>query len=70
MGYVKGILERLDAIEREEPGCTAVLAGLRQRARRFQLNEFNTLLKAAGSPTPRVDLARDQTGGAHAQLEP
>ncbi|CAD5108847.1 hybrid sensor histidine kinase/response regulator [Zestomonas carbonaria] len=47
LGYVKGILERLDAVERDEPASAAYVQQLRGLVKRFQLNDFNRRLKDA-----------------------
>ena len=50
LGYVKGILERLDRIEVEEPASAAYVDTLRKLVKRFQLNEFNRRLKDTLQP--------------------
>lgn len=49
LGYVKGLVERLDALEGTEPEAAAFVAGMRKLVKRFQLNEFNRLLRDAQS---------------------
>jgi CheY-like chemotaxis protein len=44
-GYVRGILERLDRLDAEEPASQAFSEMLRQLVRRFALNEFNRRLE-------------------------
>ena len=44
-GYVRGILERLDRLDTEEPASQAFSEMLRQLVRRFALNEFNRRLE-------------------------
>ncbi|SDS26580.1 hybrid sensor histidine kinase/response regulator [Pseudomonas oryzae] len=51
LGYVRGVIERLDCLEREEPDCAAVIERLRGLARRFQLDELARCLAQA---TPRA----------------
>jgi len=52
LGYVRGVLDRLDRLQREEPGCAAVIEQLRGLARRFQLDELARCLAQA---TPRPE---------------
>ncbi|MCM2329719.1 MAG: response regulator, partial [Pseudomonas sagittaria] len=51
LGYVRGVIERLDRLEREEPGCAPAIERLRGLARRFQLDELARCLAQA---TPRA----------------
>ena len=44
-GYVRGILERLDRLDTEEPASQGFTEALRQLIRRFALNEFNRRLE-------------------------
>ncbi|MFC3606823.1 hybrid sensor histidine kinase/response regulator [Stutzerimonas tarimensis] len=47
LGYLRGVLDTLDALEQREPHCLAFFALLRDLARRFQLNELNRRLAQA-----------------------
>jgi signal transduction histidine kinase/purine-cytosine permease-like protein/FixJ family two-component response regulator len=47
LGYVRGIMRRLDLIEAEEPACQAFVDRLRPLARQFQLDAIHTILKQA-----------------------
>ena len=47
IGYVRGIVRRLDQIERESPESAAFVDRLRTMARGFQLDEMNGVLKRA-----------------------
>ena len=47
LGYVRGVLELLDQLERDLPAAAAQLQELRQLARRFQLNELGQRLDQA-----------------------
>jgi signal transduction histidine kinase/purine-cytosine permease-like protein/ActR/RegA family two-component response regulator len=46
-GYVKGILEKLDWLEQQEPLSASYLQSLRSQVKRFQLNDFNRRLEDA-----------------------
>jgi signal transduction histidine kinase/CheY-like chemotaxis protein len=45
LGHMRGILERLDQLDGEEPLSRAFTASLRSLVKRFQLNEFNRRLE-------------------------
>jgi CheY-like chemotaxis protein len=47
LGYVKGILEKLDWLEQHEPQSASYVQSLRGQVKRFQLNDFNRRLKDA-----------------------
>ncbi|MEK1940985.1 MAG: ATP-binding protein [Pseudomonas sp.] len=47
LGYIKGILEKLDVIDSQEPASAAYTQSLRAQVKRFQLNEFNRRVKDA-----------------------
>ncbi len=47
IGYVRGIVKRLDQIERESPACAAFVERMRAMARGFQLDEMNGVLQRA-----------------------
>ena len=47
IGYVRGIVKRLDQIERELPESTAFVERMRTMARGFQLDEMSGVLKRA-----------------------
>ena len=47
IGYVRGIVKRLDQIESESPESTAFVERMRTMARGFQLDEMNGVLKRA-----------------------
>lgn len=47
LGYVKGILEKLDWLEQHEPHSASYVQSLRGQVKRFQLNDFNRRLKDA-----------------------
>ncbi|WP_439859272.1 hybrid sensor histidine kinase/response regulator [Pseudomonas sp. MBLB4136] len=52
LGYVRGVLERLDRLEREVPDCAAAIERLRGLARRFQLDE---LARGLAQATPSAE---------------
>jgi signal transduction histidine kinase/purine-cytosine permease-like protein/DNA-binding NarL/FixJ family response regulator len=45
LGHMRGILERLERLDAEEPASRAFTENLRALAKRFQLNEFNRRLE-------------------------
>jgi signal transduction histidine kinase/CheY-like chemotaxis protein/purine-cytosine permease-like protein len=47
MGYIRGILEKLDAIDRLTPASTRFTAPLRTLVKSYRLDEFNRQLKEA-----------------------
>jgi signal transduction histidine kinase/DNA-binding NarL/FixJ family response regulator len=47
IGYVRGIVKRLDQIETESPACAAFVERMRGMARGFQLEEMNGVLTRA-----------------------
>jgi signal transduction histidine kinase/CheY-like chemotaxis protein/purine-cytosine permease-like protein len=47
LGYVRGIVKRLDQIEAESPACAAFVTRLRAMARDFQLDEMNGVIRQA-----------------------
>ena len=47
IGYVRGIVKRLDQIETESPACAAFVERMRAMARGFQLDEMNGVLTRA-----------------------
>jgi hypothetical protein len=47
IGYVRGIVKRLDQIETESPACAAFVARMRSMARGFRLDEMNGVLQRA-----------------------
>lgn len=47
LGYVRGIVKRLDQIEAESPACAAFVARMRGMARGFQLDEMNGVIRKA-----------------------
>ena len=47
IGYVRGIVRRLDQIETESPACAAFVERMRAMARGFQLDEMNGVLERA-----------------------
>ncbi len=49
LGYVRGLLERLDRLANDEPACAPFLERLRQLARRFQLDALSTCLAEASA---------------------
>ncbi len=55
LGYLRGVLQLLDQLERDEPAAAQQIEALRQLARRFQLDELgrrlDQALQAAESPT-------------------
>ena len=56
LGYLRGVLQLLDQLERDEPAAAQQIEALRQLARRFQLDELgrrlDQALQAAESPPP------------------
>ncbi len=47
LGYMRGIQDKLDAIERQTPACAPFTARLRALAKGFRLDELNRQLKEA-----------------------
>ena len=47
IGYVRGIVKRLDQIETESPACAAFVERMRAMARGFRLDEMNGVLSRA-----------------------
>jgi signal transduction histidine kinase/CheY-like chemotaxis protein/purine-cytosine permease-like protein len=47
IGYVRGIVKRLDQIETESPACAAFVERMRAMARGFRLDEMNGVLERA-----------------------
>ena len=47
LGYFRGIVRLLDAIEAETPACAAFVAHLRELARQFQLEAMTGVLRKA-----------------------
>lgn len=47
MGYIRGILEKLDAIDRLTPASAHFTAPLRTLVKSYRLDEFNRQLKEA-----------------------
>ena len=47
MGYIRGILEKLDAIDRLTPASTSFTTPLRALVKSYRLDEFNRQLKEA-----------------------
>jgi hypothetical protein len=47
IGYVRGIVKRLDQIETESPACAAFVERMRTMARSFRLDEMNGVLERA-----------------------
>jgi signal transduction histidine kinase len=47
LGYVRGIVKRLDQIEAESPACAAFVGRMRTMARGFQLDEMSGVLSRA-----------------------
>lgn len=50
LGYVRGIVKRLDLIERESPACAAFVERMRAMARGFRLDEMNGVIERALGP--------------------
>src|SRR5690606_39522412 len=46
LGYLRGILEKLDDIEAAEPACAEFVRRLRQQAREFQFDAMRSLVLA------------------------
>jgi CheY-like chemotaxis protein len=51
LGYVRGIVKRLDQIERESPACAAFVERMRAMARGFQLDAMNGVIERALIPS-------------------
>ncbi|MEW6310048.1 MAG: ATP-binding protein [Pseudomonadota bacterium] len=49
VGYLRGVLERLDRLAEEEPACAGYVEQLRQQARRFQLDTLSACLAEAAT---------------------
>lgn len=47
MGYIRGILEKLDAIDRQTPASTSFTTPMRVLVKSYRLDEFNRQLKEA-----------------------
>jgi len=47
LGYYRGIINQLDAIESAQPACAAFVASLRGLAKQFQFEAMGQLLNAA-----------------------
>ncbi len=47
MGYIRGILEKLDAIDRQTPASTSFTTPMRALVKSYRLDEFNRQLKEA-----------------------
>ncbi|WP_114649771.1 ATP-binding protein [Pseudothauera hydrothermalis] len=47
LGYLRGILAKLDQIEADEPACAEFVRRLRSRAREFQFDAMRSLIQAA-----------------------
>ena len=47
LGYFRGILKLLDAIEAETPACAGFVAQLRELARRFELDAMSGAIRKA-----------------------
>jgi hypothetical protein len=45
LGYYRGILNQLDAIDSAEPGCAAFSAAMRELARNFQFEAMGQALE-------------------------
>ena len=52
LGYFRGIVKVLDAIEAETPACAPFVAQLRDLARQFQLEAMSGVLRKAGERGP------------------
>jgi CheY-like chemotaxis protein len=50
LGYCRGVLNQLDAIERAQPECAALAASLRELARQFRFEAIARALAAAAAP--------------------
>jgi CheY-like chemotaxis protein len=50
LGYVRGIVKRLDLIERESPACATFVERMRAMARGFRLDEMNGVIERALGP--------------------
>ncbi|CAG0942373.1 partial Sensory/regulatory protein RpfC, partial [Gammaproteobacteria bacterium] len=54
LGYLRGIVKQLGAIEAEAPACSAFVAHLRELAQQFQLDAMSAVLRKARSATAEV----------------
>ncbi|MBA2672180.1 response regulator, partial [Ramlibacter sp.] len=61
LGYYRGILNALDAIEAAEPACAGFAAAMRELARRFQ---FEAIARALARATPVPAADAKEAGGA------
>jgi FixJ family two-component response regulator len=52
LGWFRGILAQLDAIEAEAPDCARFVAHLRELARRFQLDAMSAIIRKARDARP------------------
>jgi hypothetical protein len=53
LGYYRGILNQLDAIDAAQPGCAAFTAALRSSARQFQFEAIARELGRAPHASPQ-----------------
>ena len=51
LGFVRGIMNQLDKIEKLQPECSAFVAGMRRLARQF---EFEAMARQLDAPAPEV----------------
>jgi hypothetical protein len=52
LGYVRGVLARLDEVEAQHPECSAWLAAARAWAQAFQLDRITPMLHTDGACLP------------------
>ncbi len=52
LGYVRGIIKRVDLIEAEDPACAEFATQVRALARQFQLDAIQAMLRRAHDNTP------------------
>ena len=50
LGFYRGILNQLDALEAAQPECAGFVANMRELARQFQFEAMSQVLKTAVSP--------------------
>ncbi|MEY3486132.1 MAG: hypothetical protein RL075_137, partial [Pseudomonadota bacterium] len=52
LGFVRGILNQLDKIEKAQPECAGFVAGMRQLARQFEFETMGRQLEAPAGAAP------------------
>nr|MCU0969280.1 hybrid sensor histidine kinase/response regulator [Rubrivivax sp.] len=58
LGHVRGITRRLDAIERDDPGCAVFVARLRELAAQFRFDAMHRIIDDLDLPSAGHDERR------------